>query len=124
MTILNVLPVPHHKGLKRPNHGHIDYYDCTEKSVGNHVHPSDCTRYIACSKGGVASDMACPSCNEHDAQCLDQPFLHYNSSTDSCEWPATTPCVAGDDPVEEDEEVCEGKTAGAPCSKDDCEHCG
>jgi len=67
--------------------------------------------------------MACGACNQNDAQCLDQPFLHYNSSTDSCEWPATTPCVAGDEPVEE-EEVCEGKTEGAPCSKDDCEHCG
>jgi len=116
--------VPHHKSLKRPNHDHIDYYDCTGKSVGNHVHPSDCTRYIACSTGGVASDMACAPCNQHDEGCLDQPFLHYNRSTGSCEWPATTTCVSGEDPVEEEEEVCAGRTAGASCSKDDCEHCG
>lgn len=109
-------PVPH-KSLKRPNHDHIDYYDCSGKANGSYVHPSDCTRFIMCSNGNAA-DMACPDCNGHDPQCDGEAYLRWSETTGNCEWPADTECVAGDS------DPCPGIVAGGSCGKNDCKHCG
>lgn len=121
-TIAAVAAVPH-KALKRPNHDHIDYYDCTGKATGNHVHPTDCTRFISCSAGGVASDMACPDCNQHDEKCAGEPFLRWSAATGNCEWPADTECSTDGDDSSGDSD-CEGIAVDGDCDKDTCEHCG
>lgn len=119
---MSQLSVPH-KALKRPNHDHIDYYDCTGKATGKHVHPTDCTRFISCSAGGVASDMACPDCNQHDEKCAGEPFLRWSAATGNCEWPADTECSTDGDDSSGDSD-CEGIAVDGDCDKDTCEHCG
>jgi hypothetical protein len=48
--------------VSRDTISNVDYFDCTGKADGTYVHPTDCTRYITCTKG-TAADVACPECD-------------------------------------------------------------
>ena len=75
--------------MSRPNYDFIDYYDCSGKTDGNYMHPTDCTRYIVCANGR-ASDMACPDCDPKAPESAGREYLYFNVITDACDWPLYT----------------------------------
>lgn len=76
----------------RENIPDVDYFDCSDKPDGTHIHPTDCTRYIQCGNGR-AFDMACPDCDSNNPACAGQAYLYYDAEVQRCELPSETRCI-------------------------------
>jgi len=72
----------------------IPGYDCSPFRVGNHNHPSECTKFISCNDGGLAYEMDCANCTPGDPRCPEGK-TNYNYAADACLWPADAGCSGG-----------------------------
>jgi len=109
----------------------VDWYDCTGREVGNHNHPTTCTKFMACTEGGDAYEMDCALCQPNDPRCPDGR-THYNKAADACLWPDEAGCAGDHQPptttTTTEPTPTTGPTPcplpGEECDPDDCELCG
>jgi hypothetical protein len=70
----------------------VDWYDCSGKSDGNYIHPTDCTKFISCVAQTHAYERDCAACHVDPVRCP-TGRTHYDHPSDACLWANEAGCV-------------------------------